>query len=170
MKKNTFYIIFGLIAVSLLLLFWLSVKLTSPWIIAISVLLSAVIFFVLKKRVTDLDEDERSVLIEMKTASATIKASVVLFLTVNLATTVYVFSGPLGFHIFTYSRLKDPMIPAGGYESIPYFPIPPDMIPIWELGLFAVLQLGLIVSALFIYVGFRFYYAQKFGVWGEDEE
>ena len=44
------------------------------------------------------------------------------------------------------------------------------MIPIWELGLFAVLQLGLIVSALFIYVVFRFYYAQKFSVWGEDEE
>lgn len=170
MKKNTFYLIFGLIAVSLLLLFWLSIELSNPWIIAISVLLFAILFLFLKKRVTDLDEDERTVLIEMKAAAATIKASAVLFLTVNLATTVYVFSGPLGFHLFTYNRLKDPMIPAGGYESIPYFPVPPDTIPILELGLFAVLQLCLIVFALFIYAGFRLYYTHKFGVWGEDEE
>jgi len=170
MKKNTFYIICGLFAVSLLLLFWLSIGLSSPAIIAVSVVVCAVLFFILKKRVTDLDEDERSILIDMKTASATIKASVVLFLTVNLAAIVYVFSGPLGFHSFTYSRPKDSLIPAGGFESIPYFPVPPETIPISQLGLFAVLQLIMIVAALFIYVGFRFYYVRKFGVWGEDEE
>lgn len=170
MKKNTFYIICGLMAVLLLLLFWLSIDLSSPIIIAVSIILAAVLFFVLKQRVTDIVQDERSVLIDMKTAAATIKASIVLFLTVNLATIVYVFSGPLGFQSFTYHRPNDVMLPAGSLESVPYFPVPPEMIPISQLGLFAVLQLILIVAALFIYVGFRFYYARKFGVWGEDEE
>lgn len=170
MKKNTFYIIYGLIAVSLLLLFWLSIELSSPLIIAASVILAAVLFFVLKKRVTDIVQDERTILIDMKTASATIRASVVLFLTVNLATIVYVFSGPLGFQSFTYHRSNDSMLPAGGFESVSYFPVPPETIPISQLGLFAVLQLVMIIAALFIYVGFRFYYARKFGVWGEDEE
>ncbi len=170
MKKNTFYIICGLIAVSLLLLFWLSIELSSPVIIAVSVILAAVLFFVLKQRVTDILQDERTILIDMKTASATIKASVVLFLTVNLSMIVYVFSGPLGFHSFTYPLPRDPMIPAGGYDFVSYFPVPPETIPISQLGLFAVLQLIMIVAALFIYVGFRFYYVRKFGVWGEDEE
>ena len=127
-------------------------------------------FVGLKKRVTDIVQDERSILIDMKTAAATIKAAVVLFLTVNLATIVYVFSGPLGFQSFTYHRPNDVMLPAGGFESVSYFPVPPETIPISQLGLFAVLQLIMIVAALFIYVGFRFYYARKFGVWGEDEE
>jgi uncharacterized membrane protein len=170
MKKNTFYIICGLMAVSLLLLFWLSIELSSPVIIAGSVILAAVLFFVLKRRVTDIVQDERTILIDMKTASATIRASVVLFLTVNLATIVYVFSGPLGFHSFTYRFPNDTMLPAGGVASVSYFPVPPETIPISQLGLFAVLQLVMIVTALFIYVGFRFYYARKFGVWGEDEE
>jgi uncharacterized membrane protein len=170
MKKNTFYIICGLIAVSLLLLFWLSIEFSSPVIIAVSVVLAAVIFFVVKQRVTDIVQDERTILIDMKTASATIKTSVVLFLTVNLSMIVYVFSGPLGFHSFAYSIPRDPMILSEGYEFVPYFPVPPETIPISELGLFAVLQLIMIVAALFIYVGFRFYYVRKFGVWGEDEE
>jgi len=170
MKKNTFYIICGLIAVSLLLLFWLSIELSSPVIIAVSVVLAAVIFFVVKQRVTDIVQDERTILIDMKTASATIKTSVVLFLTVNLAMIVYVFSGPLGFHSFAYPIPRDPMILAEGYDFVPYFPVPPETIPISQLGLFAVLQLIMIVVALFIYIGFRFYYVRKFGVWGEDEE
>ncbi len=170
MKKNTFYIICGLIAISLLLLFWLSIELSNPVIIAVSVILAAVLFFILKQRVTDIVQDERTILIDMKTASATIKASVILFLTVNLATIVYVFSVPLGFHSFTYHLSNDSLLSAGEYEYVSYFPVPPETIPISQLGLFAVLQLIMIVVALFIYVGFRLYYARKFGVWGDDEE
>jgi len=169
MRKNTFYIISGLFAVLLLLLFWLSIQFSNPVIIGVSFVIVAVLFFVMKMRVTDIVQDERSILIEMKSASATIKAAVVLFVTVNLATVVYVFSGPLGFHKLTYDRSVNPMVP-GGFESVPYFPVPPETISISELGSFAVIQLGLIVMILFIYIGFRFYYARKFGTWDDDEE
>ena len=170
MKKNTFYIICGLFAISLLFLFWLSILLSNPVIIAVSFLIEAVLLFVLKRRITDIVQDERSILIEMKTASATIKTAAVLLVTVNLGMVVYVFSDSLGFHTLTYNRSLNPMLFPEGYASVPYFPVPPETIPISVLGLFAVMQIVLLVIVLFIYIGFQFYYAHKFGEWDDDEE
>ena len=103
MKQNTFYIIIGIIGLIEVLLFWESIQLSNPFIIGVGFFVGAVLYFVLRRKVTDCYADERQNLIDMKTASATLKAFWVSFFSVNLATVVYVFSAPLGFQDFTVS-------------------------------------------------------------------
>lgn len=96
MKQNTFYLIIGIIGILELLCFWTSIQLSNPFIIAIAFLAGAVIYFVLRRHVSDRYVDERQNLIDMKTASATLKVFWVSFFSVNLAVLAYVFSVPLG--------------------------------------------------------------------------
>ncbi|MDU9376173.1 hypothetical protein McpSp1_07650 [Methanocorpusculaceae archaeon Sp1] len=103
MKQNTFYIIIGIIGLLEVLLFWASIQFSNPFIIAIGFIAGACLYFGLRRTVTDCYEDERQNMINMKTASATLKAFWVSFFTVNLATVVYVFSIPLGFKNITYN-------------------------------------------------------------------
>ena len=39
-----------------------------------------------------------------------------------------------------------------------------------SLKMIGYVQLGLLCLMIFLYVGFRFYYARKFGEWESDEE
>ena len=103
MKQNTFDIIIGIIGLLEVLLFWASIQLSNPFIIAVGFIVGAGLYFVLRRKITDCSADERQNMIDMKTASATLKAFWVSFFTVNLATVVYVFSAPLGFQNITYS-------------------------------------------------------------------
>ena len=96
MKQNTFYICIGIIGILEVLFFWASIQLSNPFIIAMAFLVGAVLYFALHRQVTDRYVDERQNLIDMKTASATLKAFWVSFFSVNLAAVAYVFSGPLG--------------------------------------------------------------------------
>ena len=102
MKQNTFYIIIGIIGLLEVLLFWASIQLSNPFIIAVGFIVGAGLYFVLRRKITDCSADERQNMIDMKTASATLKAFWVSFFTVNLATVVYVFSAPLGFQNIMY--------------------------------------------------------------------
>ncbi|MDV0442106.1 DUF2178 domain-containing protein [Methanorbis furvi] len=106
MKQNTFYIIIGIIGLLEVLLFWASIQFSNPFIIAIGFIAGACLYFGLRRTVTDCYEDERQNMINMKTASATLKAFWVSFFTVNLATVVYVFSVPLGFKNITYNVIS----------------------------------------------------------------
>ena len=103
MKQNNFYIIIGIIGLIEVLLFWESIQLSNPFIIGIGFIAGAMLYFILRRKVTDGYADERQNLIDMKTASATLKAFWVSFFSVNLATVVYVFSAPLGFQDFIVS-------------------------------------------------------------------
>jgi uncharacterized membrane protein len=38
------------------------------------------------------------------------------------------------------------------------------------IGNFAILQMALLCLMIFLYVGFRMYYARKYGDWDTDEE
>lgn len=104
MKQNTFYILVGIIGLVLFMLFGVSIRLSNPFIIAAAFIVGAVLYFYFKKQVTDSSHDERQNMIDMKTASATLKAFFVSFFTVNLATVVYVFSVPLGIHKVMFTR------------------------------------------------------------------
>jgi len=97
MKQNNFYIIIGIIGLVEVLLFWESIQSSNPFIIGVGFVAGALLYFILRRKVTDCYADERQNLIDMKTASATLKAFWVSFFSVNLATVVYVFSASLGF-------------------------------------------------------------------------
>ena len=53
MKKNTFYLIFGCIALALLILFWYSVELHTPLLIEIAFIIGIVLVYLAKRKVTD---------------------------------------------------------------------------------------------------------------------
>ncbi len=103
MKQNNFYIIIGIIGLIEVLLFWESIQASNQFIIGVGFVAGALLYFVLRRKVTDCYADERQNLIDMKTASATLKAFWVSFFSVNLATVVYVFSASLGFQNFIVS-------------------------------------------------------------------
>ena len=116
MKQNNFYIIIGIIGLIEALLFWESIQFSNPFIIGAGFAAGALVYFILRRNVTDCYTDERQNLIDMKTASATLKAFWVSFFSVNLATVVYVFSAPLGFQKFTVSY-RDPSGPGTLHET-----------------------------------------------------
>lgn len=151
MKKNTFYLLCGATALLLVYLFYLSVELKKPWIIFIGLITVFVLYAVCRKLIAGIQSDERQMFIDMKTASATLKAAAVMYMAVNIPLAVCAFSFPL--MIFR-----------------PHHPITPVSVPLVSLGSLALVELILLAAVLFIYVGFHVYYAKKYGGEGEDEE
>jgi uncharacterized membrane protein len=201
MKQNTYYILTGIIGLILLILFGVSVFLRNPFIITVGFVIGACLYFYFGKQVTDSSSDERQKMIDMKTASATLKAFWISFFAMNLATVVYVFSAPLGIQKFTISRSVRPdgfthtfdllNTTLNGTDAntvlitlhnntvskaeitahaVQLLPQPPEMIAISHLGIFGAAQILLLILMLFIYVGFRMYYAHQLGEWDSDEE
>ena len=151
MKKNTFYLICGIIAVLLVVLFYLFIRLHLPLLIIAAVLIAVLIFLLLKRGISDGEMDERQILIDMKTASTTLKAGVILFLAGNIPIAVYAFSVP-------------PMI-----MPMPHFR-PPTQIPLSNMGDVAIFELLLLAATFIIYAGIHIYYTRKYGGDIQDEE
>lgn len=95
--------------------------------------------------------DERQVLIDMKTASATLKAGAALLLIGNLPIVIYAFSVP-------------PMI-----MPMPRFH-PPQVVPLGILGQIAIFELILLAAVVLLYAGIHIYYTHKYGGDIADEE
>lgn len=110
MKQNNFYIIIGIIGLIEVLLFWESIQLSNPFIIGVGFVAGCLMYFILRRKVTDCYADERQNLIDMKTASATLKTFWVSFFSVNLATAVYVFSAHLRFQSIAFT-VREPSAP-----------------------------------------------------------
>ena len=151
MQKNTFYLLSGITALILVFLFYISVEMKQPWIIFVGILLAVVLYIACRKKIAGLALDEREMLIDMKTASATLKSAAVLYLTVNIPLAVYAFSFP------------QMILP-------PPHHMPPATVSLVTLGSVALIELILLAVVLFIYVGFHVYYAKKYGGDIEDEE
>ena len=79
MKKNTFYLIFGCIALALLFLFWYSVELHTPLLIEIAFILGIVLVYLAKRKVTDVIDDERDVKITEQATIRTMQVFWVVF-------------------------------------------------------------------------------------------
>lgn len=109
-------------------------------------------YIICRKKISGISGDEREMLIDMKTASATLKAAAVVYLAVNIPLAVYAFSFP--------QMILPP----------PHLPVPPVSIPLVSLGSVALIELVLLAAVLFIYVGFHVYYSKKYGGDDEDEE
>ena len=152
MKKNTFYLISGCIALLLLGIFWYSVETENPLLIEVAFVIAVGIAYLAWRRITDLVEDERTARITEKAALRTMQVFWVAFCAFSIGAVIRLLdapSFPLSFH---------PSFSAERTISIQ---------PIRSIGY---IQLGLLCLMIFLYVGFRMYYAKKFGEWEIDEE
>jgi uncharacterized membrane protein len=148
MKKNTFYLLIGSIALVLLALFWYSVELHTPLLIEIAFIAGIVVVYMARRTVTDIIEDERSAKITEEAAVRTFQVFWVGFCAISIGAVMQILYVP------TFPRehlLERPPVILGG-------------------KMMGYVQLGLLCLMIFLYVGFRIYYARKYGEWETDEE
>ena len=175
MKQNTFYILAGIIGLVEVGVFWFSVRYMIPYLITGAFIVGVLILYLAGRSITDRQTDERAVLINQKAGMATFMVFWVIFFATSLGGAVIGLGAPPLPH---FPRPPDGR-PGGINESIKSFgngPIlpnesirPPDDGLI-RLGHFGYLQLALLFLMFFLYVGFRIYYARKYGEWESDEE
>ena len=150
MKKNTFYLLVGCIALALLGILWYSVENhLRPLLGMVAFVAAIVIVYLLRRRVEDLIEDERSVKITEQAAVRTFQVFWVVFAAFSIGAVMDLLYVP---------QFPRPP-PAGGR--------PPQLIGPRMIGY---IQLGLLCLMIFLYVGFRIYYARQYGEWETDEE
>ena len=149
MKKNTFYLLAGCIGLALLAILWYSVETHQPLLIEISFVLAILIIYLVRRTVEDLIEDERSVKITEQAMVRTFQVFWVVFAAFSIGAVMEILYVPQ----FPPSRLP--------YER------PPQVLGPKMMGY---IQLGLLCLMIFLYVGFRVYYARKYGEWEIDEE
>lgn len=150
MKRNTFYLVVGLMGVVLVAVLWASIQLSMPVLIQLAFLAAVLVAYALRRTIAETINDERTNVITQHAAVATLSVFWVVFFIVSLGSVVIEFSRPLG------------ILP----------PRPPGVVPpagphFGNLGLVQLTLLGLMII---LYGGFRVYYARKFGDWESDEE
>jgi uncharacterized membrane protein len=149
MKKNTFYLLVGCIALALLTVLWYSVENHLPPLYAMGAFIAAIlIVYLARGRVEDLIEDERTIKITEQAAVRTFQVFWVVFAAFSIGAVMEIL-------------------------YVPQFPRPPPgQRPPMVLGprMMGYIQLGLLCLMIFLYVGFRIYYARKYGEWETDEE
>jgi uncharacterized membrane protein len=149
MKKNTFYLFVGCVALILLALFWYSVEVRlPPPIIELAFIISIGIIYLVRRKVTDLIDDERSTKITEQAAVRTFQVFWVGFCAFSIGAVMQILYVPTFSHEHGTTH-------------------PPEIFSPRMMGYF---QLGLLCLMIFLYVGFRIYYARKYGDWEIDEE
>jgi len=170
MKQNTFYLLTGVVGLIEVLVFYLSVELSSPLLVTAAVIAGIVCLYLARQRVSDRIVDERAALITQKAAMATFSVFWVVFFATSLGSAVMGLGAP-----------KFPPHPFhGGGPDIPNMTpeVPADShgmpgLPndgLLRLGFMGYMQLTLLFLMFFLYVAFRTYYARKYGEWETDEE
>lgn len=155
MKRNTFYLLVGIVALIEVGIFWFSVEIERPILIQVAFIIGVLLIYVARRRVEDRIEDERTAMITQKAALRTLEVFWVAFFAISLGSAVVAFSRPLG--------LRPP-------HPGPPGTAPLDMLELPFIGSFALFQMALLCLMIFLYVGFRMYYARKYGDWDTDEE
>ncbi|MDD1666073.1 MAG: DUF2178 domain-containing protein [Methanomicrobiales archaeon] len=154
MKKNGFYLLTGCTALVLLGILWYSVEVHRPLYIEIAFIIAIAVIYLLRRRVEDLIEDERSIKITEQAAVRTFQVFWVVFAAFSIGAVMELFYVPQVF-----------------IARIPPTPPPEStMLVILPPRLMGYIQLALLCLMIFLYVGFRIYYARKYGEWETDEE
>jgi uncharacterized membrane protein len=148
MKRNTFYIIAGIVGLVLVGIFWLSVEIRDPLLITVAFIAGIILLYGLRYRITDRIEDERTILISQKSAMRTIEVFWVVFFAISLGGAVIGLGAP-------------------GFPPPPHRPPNEGLVPLGHLG---ITQMALLCLMIFLYVGFKMYYARQYGEWDTDEE
>jgi len=153
MKKNIFYLIIGFVALMLLAVFWYSVENFTPLFSMIAFIAGVIVIYVAYRRVEDYIEDERSARITEKAALRTFQVFWVSFCAFSI--------------LAVMNLLYMPRFPREYWFSRSSAVVRPEIMSPRMIGY---IQLGLLCLMIFLYVGFRFYYAKKYGEWETDEE
>lgn len=148
MKKNTFYLLCGCIAVILLALFWYSIEIHRPLFVEVAFIIGIIIAYLARRKVTDLIDDERSAKITEQAVLRTFQVFWVVFCALSIGAVMQLLTVP------QFPRTTDTIRP-------------PEILSPRLMGYF---QLALLCLMIFLYVGFRIYYARKYGEWETDEE
>jgi uncharacterized membrane protein len=147
MRQNTFYLLAGIVGLVDVGLFWLSVGSHDPYLISGGFIAGIALLYWARSKVTDRKEDERTALISQKASLRTLEVFWVVFFAISLGGAVIGLGAP----------------------GFPRPPRPPNegLIPLGNLGF---LQMLLLCLMIFLYVGFKVYYARQLGEWESDEE
>ena len=150
MKKNSFYLLIGSIALALLALFiyLIETRMLPLWIEPVAFIVGILIVYTARKYVTDLIEDERSAKITENAVVRTFQVFWVVFAAFSIGAVMDILYLPQFSHEHFLGR-------------------PPGILTNRVMGY---LQLGMLCLMIFLYVGFRMYYARKYGDWETDEE
>jgi uncharacterized membrane protein len=148
MKKNTFYLLAGCIALILLAIFWYSVEIHNPLFIELAFVIGIAGAYFARKRVTDLIDDERSAKITEQAVLRTFQVFWVGFCALSIGAVMQILYVPQFPKEYLLKRA-------------------PELLSPRMMGYF---QLGLLCLMIFLYVGFRMFYARKYGEWEIDEE
>ncbi len=148
MKKKSFYLLIGCVAIALVLIFWEADEIRSPLLIMTAFVVAVVLILFARSRVTDLIQDERDIKITEQAMTRTMLVFWVAFCAFSIGAVVQMLQVP------TFSR------PPPGQH----------IVTLLSPRLMGFVQLGLLCFMIFLYVGFRVYYARKYGEWDTDEE
>jgi uncharacterized membrane protein len=148
MKKNTFYLLIGCIAIALVCTFWYSDEIHSPLLIMGAFIVAVALIFYARSKVTDLIQDERDIKITELAMTRTMLVFWVIFCTFSIGAVAQMLQVP----------------------SFPRLPSGQRTMTLLSPRLMGFVQLGFLCLMIFLYVGFRIYYARKFGEWDSDEE
>jgi len=153
MEKNIFYLLTGVVAVALLAILWYSIENFTPLFFVISFIIAVVLLYLAYRKVVDFIEDERSARITEKAATRTLQVFWVCFCAFSI--------------LAVMNLLYMPRLPRSFWLNRETGLVPQ---PLMSLKMIGYIQLGLLCLMIFLYVGFRVYYARKFGDWETDEE
>ncbi|MFY9749480.1 MAG: DUF2178 domain-containing protein [Methanoregula sp.] len=153
MKKNIFYLMIGVVALVLLVIFGYSVENFTPVLFMIAFVIGVILLYLAYRKVDDFIEDERSARITEKAAMRTLQVFWVCFCAFSIMAVMNLLYMPRFSRAFWLTRENDI--------------VPPELMSLKTIGY---IQLGLLCLMIFLYVGFRIYYARKFGDWETDEE
>jgi uncharacterized membrane protein len=149
MKINTYYIIVGIVALFVVVFFWWSMLTSNPFPVMIAFLIGATLLYYTGKRISGVKDDEMTIMIAQKAAWRTMEVFWILF-----------FANGIGELILAFGNVP-------GITPPPSPGSPPPRLPLEAWG---ILQLGLLCLMIFVYVGFRMYYARKYGELDEEQD
>ncbi len=150
-KRNTFYVFSGIVALAEVGLLWISIQMNNPLPVQLGFVAGIVLVYLAQRFVSEVVQDERTILISQKAALRTLEIFWVVFFLMSIGGVVFAFNRPFPIRA-------------------PRPPVPLEETAHGAFGIFSFVQLALLCVIIFLYVGFRIYYARKYGEFEQDEE
>lgn len=160
MKRDTFYLLSGVIIILEILIVYLAALNLMPFIVPVAIIVGIIVLYFAKRQIDDVIEDERRILITQKAALRTLQVFWAVFFALSVAGITFGFGDLLGI-----PRKRPWLVP---HEMSPN--VTGEFIRAHDFGFFGMVQIGLLCLMIFLYVGFHVYYAKKYGEWEDDEE
>ena len=128
-------------------------KTSRPVYFTIAFVIGVILLYLTYRRVDDFVEDERSARITEKAAMRTLQVFWVCFCAFSILAVMDMLDIHRLSRAFWLERMPDT--------------VPTEVMPLRMIGY---IQLALLCLMIFLYVGFRIYYARRYGDWETDEE